>query len=93
MVHFPSLLPQGDGDFELYDLYICFYREGILFTYSPVQLADDFLLDFLSKRNHVINELLRKRKPYLTNVAVMVADQLLYLLYLLRYNLLLSKYM
>lgn len=74
MVHFPSLLPQNNGEIELYDLYICFYREGILFTYSPVLLEDDFLLDFLSKRNHVINELLRKRKPYLTNVAVMVAD-------------------
>lgn len=74
MIHFPAMLRSQNGESEVYDLYICFYREGILFTYSPVQLDDNFLLDFLSKRNHVINELLRKRKPYLTNVAVMVAD-------------------
>ncbi|MCG8413392.1 MAG: MerR family transcriptional regulator, partial [Pseudomonadales bacterium] len=30
MIHFPSILPQGGGEYELYDLYICFYREGIL---------------------------------------------------------------
>lgn len=74
MIHFPAMLRGRSGEAEVFDLYICFYREGILFTYSPVQLDDNFLLDFLSKRNHVINELLRKRKPYLTNVAVMVAD-------------------
>jgi adenylate cyclase len=74
MLHFPAILPLGEGESQPSDLYICFYREGILFTFSPVQLNDDFLLDFLSKRNHVINELLKKRKPYLTNVTVMVAD-------------------
>lgn len=77
MIHFPAILPRTEdnqGNPLLCDLYICFYREGILFTFSPVQLNDDFLLEFLSKRNHVINELLKKRKPYLTNVTVMVAD-------------------
>ena len=74
MVHYPSILPAKDGSAELFDLYVCFYREGILFTYSPVSLEDDFLLEFLSKRNQVINELLKKRQPYLTNVTVMVAD-------------------
>jgi adenylate cyclase len=74
MVHYPTILPGKDGNPMLCDLYVCFYREGILFTFSPVVLNDDFLLDFLSKRNHVISELLKKRKPYLTNVTVMVAD-------------------
>lgn len=74
MLHYPVILP-GLGDELLYcDLYVCFYREGILFTYLPVALEDDFLLEFISKRNYVINELLRRRKPHLTNVAVMVAD-------------------
>lgn len=74
MVHYPSILSNSDGSAALFDLYVCFYREGILFTHSPVELEDDFLLQFLSKRNHVLNELLKKRQPYLTNVAVMVAD-------------------
>lgn len=74
MIHYPAMLVDGDGELVPHDLYICFYREGIFFTYSPVILEDDYLLAFLSKRNQVINELLKKRKPYLTDVTVMVAD-------------------
>ncbi|MEQ8952810.1 MAG: adenylate/guanylate cyclase domain-containing protein [Gammaproteobacteria bacterium] len=74
VVHFPLLLPGEDKEPDYADLYICFYREGILFTLCPVELKENFLLDFLSKRNQVINELLKKRKPYLTNVVAMVAD-------------------
>lgn len=77
MAHFPVNLPASmghSGEPLICDLYVCFYREGILFTHSPVQLDNDFLLDFLRKRNHVIHELLKKRKPYLTPVTVMVAD-------------------
>lgn len=74
MVHFPMMLIGDDGQLAAYDLYICFYREGILFTYSPVLHSSTYLLDFLSKRNYVINELLKQRKPYLTDVTVMVAD-------------------
>lgn len=74
IVHFPVTLPTTDDQELPCDLYVCFYREGILFTYSPVNLEDDYLLDFLAQRNQVIRELLRKRKPYLSHVAVMVAD-------------------
>lgn len=76
LVHFPVLLRDETGSTEPApcDLYVCFYREGILFTFSPVVLEHDYLLDFLSRRNYVINELLKKRKPYLTDVTVMVAD-------------------
>lgn len=77
VIHYPAILPSGFGEGttpQPCDLYICFYREGILFTFSPVQLDDDYLVEFLRKRNHVINELFKKRKPYLTNVTVMVAD-------------------
>lgn len=74
MVHFPTMLLDNDGILAPHELYICFYREGIFFTYSPVILKNDYLLDFLSKRNRVINELLNSRKPYLTDVTVMVAD-------------------
>jgi class 3 adenylate cyclase/DNA-binding transcriptional MerR regulator len=74
MLHYPVILPGLSQELLYCDLYVCFYREGILFTYVPVALEDDFLLEFLSKRNYVINELLRSRKPHLTNVAIMVAD-------------------
>jgi len=75
MIHFPTMMTGEDGQPGPYDLYVCFYREGIFFTYHPITLDDNYLLDFLSKRNQVINELLRKRKPYLTDVTVMVADE------------------
>ncbi len=74
MVHFRVILPQKNGANVACDLYVCFYREGIFFTFSPVILNSTYLLDFLSKRNYVITELLKKRKPYLTDVTVMVAD-------------------
>ena len=74
IVHYPMILPDDGGNPRLFDLYICFYREGILFTFSPIVLNDDYLLEFLSKRNYVINELLKQRKPYLTDVTVLVAD-------------------
>ncbi|HAJ76284.1 MAG TPA: hypothetical protein DCM64_07495 [Gammaproteobacteria bacterium] len=74
IAHYPMILSDGDGEPQLFDLYISFYREGILFTFSPIVLNDDYLLEFLGKRNYVINELLKKRKPYLTDVTVLVAD-------------------
>ncbi len=74
IVHFSSNLKDESGNEVPCDLYVSFYREGILFTYNPVSKNDDFLLQFLAQRNQVIRELLRKRKPYLSHVAVMVAD-------------------
>ena len=74
IVQFSATLKNDLGKDQPYDLYLSFYREGILFTYSPVTKDDDFLLRFLAQRNQVIRELLRRRKPYLSHVAVMVAD-------------------
>ncbi|MBT8145798.1 MAG: MerR family transcriptional regulator [Gammaproteobacteria bacterium] len=74
IVHFSATLKDSTGQDVPCDLYISFYREGILFTYNQVSKNDDFLLQFLAQRNQVIRELLRKRKPYLSHVAVMVAD-------------------
>ena len=74
IVHFSTFLLDDSGKEVPCDLYVSFYREGILFTYNQVSKNDDFLLQFLAQRNQVIRELLRKRKPYLSHVAVMVAD-------------------
>ncbi len=74
MMHFHIMLADEKGKLLPHDLYVCFYREGIFFTYSSVVLEENYLLEFLSKRNQVINELLKKRKPCLTDVTVMVAD-------------------
>jgi adenylate cyclase len=57
-----------------HDLYISFFREGIMFTYSPLGEDNDSILDFLSRRSYVIRDLLKKRVPFLTDLAVVVAD-------------------
>lgn len=55
-------------------LYASFYREGIFFTYAPVDNVSDSLLALLARRDIVIRDLLKKRRPYLTEMAVLVAD-------------------
>jgi len=74
IVHWPTTLPDDSGNPVAYNLYASFFREGILITYISALEDDNSLLDLLSRRNHVIRDLMRKRKPFITNVAVMVAD-------------------
>jgi len=62
------------GNTQTYQAYASFYREGILFVYAPADSDMDSLLGFLSRRDEVIRDLLRKRLPVLTPLAVMVAD-------------------
>lgn len=74
IVHWPTTLSEAPGTTTDYNLYASFFREGILITYISALEDDSSLLDLLSRRNHVIRDLMRKRKPFITNVAVMVAD-------------------
>lgn len=55
-------------------LYAVQFREGILFVYAPMDNGSDDLLTLLSRRDLVIRDLVRKRLPVLTHVAVLVAD-------------------
>ena len=57
-----------------YNLYASFFREGVFLTYVPLDADRDGLLAFLSRRDIVIRELLKSRRPYLTPLAVLVAD-------------------
>ena len=59
---------------EYWHFYAAFFREGILFIYVPNGPAGPTLLDFLARRNQVIRDLLRRRLPVLTPLAVLVAD-------------------
>lgn len=54
--------------------YAVYFREGILIALSPQTESQGELLDFLSRRDRVIEGLLRKRLPVLTPLAVLVAD-------------------
>ena len=68
-----NLAPDGEKP-EWYRLYAAFFREGTLFSYVPAESNIDALVGLLSRRDLVIRDILRSRKPYLTPLAVLVAD-------------------
>ncbi len=68
-----NLAPDGEEG-NWYILYASFFREGIFFCYTPSQSPCGNLIELLGRRDVVIRELLKRRRPYLTDLAVMVAD-------------------
>ena len=62
------------GEFVCYRVYAVYFREGILVVHSPGEERGDDLLNFLSRRDQVIQSLLSKRLPVMTPLAVLVAD-------------------
>jgi class 3 adenylate cyclase/DNA-binding transcriptional MerR regulator len=74
MVDFEVELGEGPENKSIYTLYACFFREGVFFVYAEADDDNSPLMKFLSRRDHVIRNLLAKRKPFLTSLAVMVAD-------------------
>lgn len=67
-------LIDAGGRPENWRVFASFFREGIFVVYIPAQQYNATLLDFLSQRDAVIRDLMRKRLPVLTPLAVMVAD-------------------
>lgn len=74
IVESPLELREDADHTEHWHSYAAFFREGILFIYVPNGPAGPTLLDFLARRNQVIRDLLRRRLPVLTPLAVLVAD-------------------
>jgi len=66
--------PGSDGDCMPYHVYSITFREGLLFVYTPGGPGSDSLLELLSRRDEVIRDLVRRRLPVLTHLAVLVAD-------------------
>lgn len=63
-----------EGGGQNYAVYAAYFREGILAILTPVGANSDELLRLLSRRDVVIRNLLSKRLPVLTELAVLVAD-------------------
>ena len=57
-----------------WSLFVAFFREGALFAWTPADAEPDALLDLLARREQVIRDLLRRRPPLVTPLAVLVAD-------------------
>ena len=74
ILDFPVELSDAAGAVENWRVFASFFREGIFVVYIPAQQYNATLLDFLSQRDAVIRDLMRKRLPVLTPLAVMVAD-------------------
>jgi len=74
IVELPLELRDHPGAAEIWRVYAIHFREGILFVYVSGGSASSGLLDFLSRRDVVIRNLLRRRLPVLTQLAVLVAD-------------------
>lgn len=68
-----NLAVAGEKD-DWFDVYASFFREGIFFAFSPMSAENDSLMALLARRDIVIRDLLKRRKPYLTPMAVIVAD-------------------
>lgn len=73
-VHAQVNLAKSGEDDDWYNVYVSFFREGIFFAYSPIEAAEDDLMALLARRDIVIKDLLKKRRPYLTPLSVLVAD-------------------
>lgn len=74
VLQLPLTLRSEQGDLVHYKVLASYYREGILLVYVPGQNENDSLLGLLERRDDVIRNLLKKRLPVLTDVAVLVAD-------------------
>jgi len=75
IVELPLRLYDEKGNrVESYCGYAAYFREGILVIMVPLREDTDGLLQLLSRRDAVIRNLLSKRMPTLTDLAVLVAD-------------------
>ena len=55
-------------------VYASSFREGIFLVFVPADTDLSVMLSFLAQRDKVIRDLLRRRLPVLTHLAVLVAD-------------------
>jgi class 3 adenylate cyclase len=74
VVELPYALHGEAGEVASWQAYGIYFREGILIVHIPSGQAEPGLLEFLSRRDIVIRNLLKKRLPVLTPLAVIVTD-------------------
>ena len=74
---FDIVLSGEHGNEKKYQVFVSFFREGMLFIYIEHAHIAEFresLLQILARRDEVIRDLLKKHLPVHTEVAVLVAD-------------------
>jgi hypothetical protein len=74
VVDFPCALADATGTAEAWRIYGIYFREGILIIHVPADEVDPDLLEFISRRDIVVRNLMRKQLPVYSPLAVLVAD-------------------
>lgn len=74
LYHVPATIVKSDNSRASYWVHTMSFREGIFFVYVPTDSINTALLDMLSQRGRIINELLKNRMPSLVSLSVLVAD-------------------
>ena len=74
ILHHTFDIHDSEGHEQTHTLYICFFREGVFFSFLPAEEDSAALVQLLSQRNQVMQDIMKKRRPFLTNLVTMVAD-------------------
>ena len=70
----PISLVKSDGMEMPYQVYSMSFREGTFFVYIPSDGISNALMEMLSQRGRVINDLMKNRLPSLVSLCVLIAD-------------------
>jgi class 3 adenylate cyclase len=70
----PLHLISVDGRVKYYHVYMMTFREGIFFVYSPKDHHAKDIVEYLSRREMVIHDLLKQRMPARVSLCLLVAD-------------------
>ena len=73
VVDIPCCLEQTDGAAEAWQVYGVYFREGVLVIHVPAGKVDPDILEFISRRDIVVRNLMRKQLPVFTSYAVLTA--------------------
>jgi class 3 adenylate cyclase len=74
IIHSEVRIPGAGGEEKYFQAFASFFREGTFVAMAAASGPADAMLDLLARRDEVIRDLLRKRLPVLTDVAVLVSD-------------------
>jgi len=70
----PVTLLNSDNSSTSYWVHTMSFREGTFFVFVPTDSINEALLNMLSQRGKIINEILKNRMPSLVSLCAMVAD-------------------
>ena len=71
---YPVKFIANDGLMRSYKVYCLVFREGVFIVYVPEKKIADKIMDLLSQREKIINDLLKQRMPSMVSLSVLVAD-------------------